>query len=122
MFIWRARALLDELARLQPHQHERLQRIVDAWDEPSRERVVGAVWADLAESTIDTGVMERAARVAVVPAEFGWSDVGDWHGLGELIESDALGNSVRGDLLLVESRRCVVWSETDRVVGVGGGE
>jgi mannose-1-phosphate guanylyltransferase len=120
MFVWRAQTLLDELARLQPDLHAGLTRIADCWDDPSVETVLAEVWAELPESTIDQGVMERAAKVAVVPAEMGWSDVGDWHGLGELIEGDALGNSVRGDLLLHESRNCVVWSETVRVVALVG--
>jgi mannose-1-phosphate guanylyltransferase len=58
--------------------------------------------------------------VAVVPAEMGWSDVGDWHGLGELIEQDSVGNSIRGDLLQFETRQSVVWSETGRLVALVG--
>ena len=120
MFVWRAQTLLDELARLQPGLHGRLQRIAAAWDGPDRERVLGATWAELAEGTIDTGVMERAARVAVVPAALGWSDVGDWHGLGDLIAHDTHGNGVRGEALLVGSRGCVVWAEGGRVVALVG--
>jgi mannose-1-phosphate guanylyltransferase len=120
MFVWRARTLLDEIARLQPALFDGIQRIVGAWDSAQQERVAAEVWAGLEESTIDQGIMEHAARVAVVPAEIGWSDVGDWHGLGELIAHDTLGNSFRGDLVQVDTRRSVVWSETDRVVALVG--
>jgi mannose-1-phosphate guanylyltransferase len=120
MFVWRAQALLDELARLQPALHEGLARIAAAWGTARQERVTAEVWATLAVTTIDQGVMERAGRVAVVPAELGWSDVGDWHGLGELLARDDLGNSVRGELVQVDTRRSVVWSETGRVVALVG--
>jgi mannose-1-phosphate guanylyltransferase len=50
----------------------------------------------------------------------GWSDVGDWHGLGELFTADGQGNCGQGDLVDVLARDCVVWSETDRVVAVVG--
>ncbi len=123
MFVWRAGALLRELAQRQPALHAGLTAIAAAWGTPEQERVVAEVWAGLPEVTIDHGVMEPAAaagRVTVVPAELGWSDVGDWHGLGELVEADALGNSVRGDLLDAEARGCVVWSETGRVVALVG--
>lgn len=120
MFVWKAQTLLDELARLMPELHAGLVRIGAAWDRPERDAVVAAVWAGLADATIDQGVMERAERVAVVPAEMGWSDVGDWHGLGELIAQDAMGNSVRGDLVQIGSQRCVVWSETGRLVALIG--
>ena len=120
MFVWRARTLLDEIARLQPALFAGITRIAAAWGTARQERVSAEVWAGLEESTIDQGIMERAERVAVVPAELGWSDVGDWHGLGELIEHDDLGNSVHGDIVQVDTRRSVVWSETDRVVALVG--
>jgi mannose-1-phosphate guanylyltransferase len=46
--------------------------------------------------------------------------VGDWNGLGELIAQDAVGNSVRGDLVQIESTGCVVWSESGRLVALIG--
>lgn len=120
MFVWRAQTLLEEVARLQPTLHAGVSQIAAAWGTARQERVTAEVWAELAESTIDQGVMERAARVAVIPAELGWSDVGDWHGLGELIAHDDLGNSVRGDVVQVDARRSVVWSETGRLVALVG--
>jgi mannose-1-phosphate guanylyltransferase len=120
MFVWQAQALLDEVARLQPDLHAGVSRIAQVWGTPEQERVAADVWAGLAESTIDQGVLERANRIAVVPAEFGWSDVGDWNNLGELIERDGFGNSVRGDVVQSQTRNSVVWSETGRLVALVG--
>lgn len=120
MFIWRVETLLTEMRRLMPELYAGLMRICDVWDAPNRDQVVAEVWSGLADATIDQGIMEQAERVAIVPAELGWSDVGDWHGLGELIERDSVGNSVKGDLVQIESQRCVVWSETGRLVALIG--
>jgi mannose-1-phosphate guanylyltransferase len=120
MFVWRARTLLDEVARLQPELFAAVTRIAAAWTSPEQERVAAQVWADLAESTIDQGILEHAERVAVVPANMGWSDVGDWNNLGDLIEQDGAGNRVRGDLVQEASTDCVVWSETDRLIALVG--
>ena len=120
MFIWKAGALLAEVARLQPELFAAVQRAAAVWGTPNQERVVADVWAELAESTIDKGILERANRVAVVPGSFGWSDVGDWHNLGELIERDDSGNSVRGDLIQSQTHNSVVWSETGRLVALVG--
>lgn len=125
MFIFQAGTLLESLARYQPAVSAAVARIAAAWDTPEREPVMAEVWASLPTANIDEGIMEPAAaagEVAVVPADFGWSDVGDWHGLGELIEHDGLGNSVRGDFLQLETRDCVVWSETGRIVALIGME
>ncbi len=120
MFVWRVDALLAELKRLQPQIFDGVMHIVRSWEKPQSERVLMETWPTLPNITIDTGVMELAERVAVVPADLGWSDVGDWHGLGELIERDALGNSVKGDLLRIDTTNSVIWSETGRMVAMLG--
>ncbi len=124
MFVWRVSAFLEVLASLQPTLYSGIMRIAAAWGEPEQEHISAEVWATLTESTIDQGVMEHAARVAVVPTEMGWSDVGDWHGLGGLIAQDKLGNSACDDLVSFSAgtRDCVVWSETDRVIALVGME
>ena len=120
MFVWRVDALNAELERQQPEICAGVTKIAAAWESREQERVTARTWATLPNITIDHGVMEHAERVAVVPAEMGWSDVGDWHGLGELIERDALGNSVRGDLLQIDTTNCVIWSESNRMVAMVG--
>ena len=120
MFVWQAQALLDEVARLQPELHAGVSRMAQVWGTPPQERIAAEVWSHLAESTIDQGVLEQAQRIAVVPARFGWSDVGDWNNLGELIARDVDGNSVRGDLVQAHTRNSVVWSETGRLVALVG--
>ncbi|MGB3307970.1 MAG: sugar phosphate nucleotidyltransferase [Thermomicrobiales bacterium] len=120
MFVWNVASFQRELLRLQPEVHAGIQTILRAWDSGERERVVAGTWAKMPDVTIDNGIMEHAELVAVVPAEMGWSDVGDWNGLGELIERDALGNSVRGDLLQIDTTNSVIWSETARMVAMVG--
>ena len=70
--------------------------------------------------SIDYAIMERAARRAVVPAGFDWSDIGSWKSISELDAPDARGNRVRGDAILVDSDDCYVQSDGQRIVaGVG---
>ena len=120
MFVWQARALLDEVERVQPELYAVVSRIAQVWGTPEQERITADIWSGLTESTIDQGVLEQARRIAVVPAQFGWSDVGDWNNLGELIERDDFGNSVRGDVVQSQTRNSVVWSETGRLVALVG--
>lgn len=120
MFFWRVDALAAEIRRLQPEISAGVRKIASAWESREQERITARVWASLPNVTIDHGIMEKATRVAVIPAEMGWSDVGDWHGLGELIEQDDLGNSVRGDLVQIDTVNSVVWSESRRMVATVG--
>jgi mannose-1-phosphate guanylyltransferase len=105
MFVWRVDAFLAELARQQPQLASGISRIAQAWDSPSREEVLGEVWPTLPRISVDYAVMEGAAavgRVATVPGNFGWNDVGDFHTLGEVLASDAAGNVIVGKDLLAE--------------------
>lgn len=120
MFVWQPKTLLAELDRLDPNLARGVREIAAAWGTPQQDSVAAEVWASLEESTIDQGVMERSSRIAVVPADLGWSDVGDWHGLGELIAADPDGNSVHGDVVQADTRNSVIWSETGRLIALVG--
>jgi mannose-1-phosphate guanylyltransferase/mannose-6-phosphate isomerase len=70
--------------------------------------------------SFDYAVMEKATRVAVVPATFDWSDIGSWKALSDLdAESDADGNRVRGHAILVGSTNCYVQAGARTVAAVG---
>ncbi|HEX6339279.1 MAG TPA: mannose-1-phosphate guanylyltransferase [Jiangellaceae bacterium] len=97
MFVWRVEVFLAELERQQPELHEGVVRIAAAWDGPDRADVLSEVWPTLPKIAVDYAVMEDAAargRVATVPADFGWADVGDFRNLGELLDADDRGNVV----------------------------
>ena len=70
-----------------------LREIEQAWATPHREQVIQEVWPTLRTETVDYGVMEGARQVAVIPAEgVGWSDVGSWESLFEILTPDEDGN------------------------------
>ena len=69
--------------------------------------------------SIDYAVMERAQRRAVVPATFGWSDIGSWNALGELTEPDAAGNRVQGQAIVVDGGGNYIQTEGRLVAAVG---
>ncbi len=109
MFVARASVLLEELRQHRPALHEGLERIAAAWDTDARADVLDQVWPTLEKVAIDYAVAEPAAdagRVAVVPAEFGWDDVGDFAALGTILAQagDGAGPTVLGDGDLVVAR------------------
>ena len=69
--------------------------------------------------SIDYAVMEKSARVAVVPASFGWSDVGSWKAVSELVDADASGNRAQGECVFIDSSNCYVQSSGRLVAAVG---
>jgi mannose-1-phosphate guanylyltransferase len=69
--------------------------------------------------SFDRAVMERAARVAVVPVDMGWSDIGSWEALHALGPADADGNVLAGDVVAVGSTGCLIRSDGPVVVTLG---
>lgn len=104
MFVWKAGRLMAEFQRQMPAFHAQLAKIAA---DPG---ALPAVWPEVANTTIDYGIMEGAERVAVIPAEgLGWNDVGSWESLLEVLPADAAGNVVVGaDLLGVETEGALV--------------
>ena len=131
MFVWRVDVFLAELARQQPEMHTRLTRISEVWDSPQRDEVLGEVWPTLTKISVDYAVMEGAAgvgRVATVPGDFGWNDVGDFHTLGEVLPADGSGNVILGadaaeakpGVLVRDSSGLVVVPQSGRLVAALG--
>jgi mannose-1-phosphate guanylyltransferase len=126
MFVARADVLLELLSVHAPSLHAGLQRIADAWDTPQREAVLEEQWDALPAIAIDHAVAEPAAeegRVAVVPATFGWDDVGDFSSLAELLPADVDRPRVLGDPDLVVTEGVaggVVVPGTGRIVALLG--
>lgn len=69
--------------------------------------------------SVDYAVMEKADRVVVVPVTMGWSDVGSWDALHQLATRDADGNAHHGDIVAIDSARCLVRSDGPLVAMVG---
>ena len=120
MFLFGAELFLEELQRLQP---EIVAAARDAVSERSTDldfcRVDEAAFARAPSISIDNAVMEHTTRAAVLPASFGWSDIGSWAGLWDLGPRDAAGNALFGDVVAIDTRNCYIRSQ-DRLVTVLG--
>jgi mannose-1-phosphate guanylyltransferase len=120
MFVWRVDTFMHALRAYQPVIASGIASIVEATDIERAAEALRCVWPQLPEISVDNGIMERSDRIAVVPVDMGWSDIGDWHGLGALLTHDESGNCTRGDTINVGSSNSVVWSDTTRVISIVG--
>ena len=74
----------------------------------NEEAVLEASFARMPSISVDHGVMEKVDRIAVVPGDFGWSDVGSWHSAWELFPKDAQGNVASTEDVLVDAENNLV--------------
>ncbi|KAF8124914.1 nucleotide-diphospho-sugar transferase [Boletus edulis] len=101
MFVTKATVLMDLLKNHKPDLHDGLQKIASVWgDEEKGRAALAEVWPGLEKIAIDHAVAEPAAaegKVAVVPATFGWDDVGDFSSLADLLPAESNQPRVLGD-------------------------
>ena len=69
--------------------------------------------------SVDYAVLEHDARVAVVPVDMGWSDVGSWDALLPVVDRDDDGNHLHGDVISIGSRNALIRSDGPLVAAVG---
>jgi mannose-1-phosphate guanylyltransferase len=119
MFVWKIPAILQEFEKLMPRFYAQLMEIDAALGTAEERAVLERVWPQVENETIDYGVMERAEDVAVIPVDIGWSDVGDWTALSELLPADAEGNVVVGQHVGLDTRDCLIHSSCRLVTTIG---
>jgi mannose-1-phosphate guanylyltransferase len=116
IFVFRGTTFLEILARLQPELARGLEEIAGA---PER---LGELYGRLPADSIDYAVMEKLDGIVTFPLDCGWSDLGSWEALDEILPRDASGNTGRGDVVAVESGGNLLFSDagTIAVLGVEG--
>jgi len=112
MFIWRVDRILETIRGLMPDLAGKLAEISEAWEAGDGDEVLKKVWPSIHPETIDYGIMEHAAQVAVLPAaNLGWNDVGSWDSLFDVLPADENGN------IVVQARHFGLETESSLIFG-----
>jgi mannose-1-phosphate guanylyltransferase/mannose-6-phosphate isomerase len=121
MFCFRADVLLETAAKTCPEVLAAAQAChAQAINRASPVEFAREAFLAQPDISIDYAIMERAPRVAVVPAGFDWSDIGSWKAMSDIdTDADGEGNRVHGQAVLVESVNCYIQSGTRMVAAVG---
>jgi mannose-1-phosphate guanylyltransferase len=108
MFIFRARDMVAAIRAHMPALAARLDEIDRAAQAGKEDAAVERIFPTLPSISIDHGVMDHLDRFAVVPGDFGWSDVGSFQTAWELAEKDMGANAAPHGTVLVDARRNLV--------------
>lgn len=125
IFAFRVGALLDELTAHRSDMAAKVTRAVEAGrEEASRFYPDADIFAGIEGESIDYAVMENTARAAMVPADMGWSDIGNWAALQDAVRHvsgkvDGDGNLAEARADLIDCRNVMVSSDGPRVSAVG---
>lgn len=119
MFILPIRTIMEEIHAHLPAMGQGLERIASAIDTPLELKALGEEFPRFETISIDKGVMERTRRAVVLPARFGWNDLGSWSSLYDEWPKDENSNACIGRKLTLNTRNTLIYSPKKLVAAVG---
>lgn len=120
IFAFRAGTYLEELTRQRPALAEAVgEAVAMGREDAGRFHPDAAAFARIKSESVDYAVMEATDRAAMVEADMGWSDIGNWQALRDAREADADGNVLRGNADFLDCRNVMVETDGPRVSVVG---
>lgn len=121
IFVWKASCIITAFKKYLPEMHELFYSEREKFNTDGERSAIQTIYPQCPSISIDFGVMEKADDVYVIPASFGWSDLGTWNSAWENMEKDYLDNAVAGNNVIVfDATRCMVHVNNDKLLVLQG--
>jgi mannose-1-phosphate guanylyltransferase len=112
IFIFKPGVVLAEVKRILPGAYRIINKI-------KNEKDARKLWPSLPRISFDYAIMQKTRKAAVLPADYGWSDLGSWKAVEEIMPRDKHGNVFKGNCLDIDSRNTLVWSDKRLIATLG---
>ncbi len=121
IFVWNVRTIVNALRVYLPDVSDIFERLLPIYGTAAEQQTIDEEFPKCENISIDYAVLEKADEIFVMPADFGWSDVGTWGSLHTIAPTDEGGNNTIGqDIRLFETQNCVIHTTQERRVVIQG--
>lgn len=120
IFIWNVRSIISAFRQQLPEISEIFEEGTAALNSPSEQNFITSAYSQCRNVSIDYGIMEKVDNVYVLLADIGWSDLGTWNSLYTINEKDENGNVVDGQVMLYDTKDCIIKTPKERLVVLQG--
>ena len=121
IFLWNVSTIVNAFRVYQPGIAEIFERLMPVLAKEEEQEAVNREFPKCENISVDYGIMEKVEEIFVLPANFGWSDLGTWGALHERTPHDAYGNACIGkNISVYETRNCMIHTTQERKVVVQG--
>ena len=123
IFVWNVKTIVESITKYNSQIAGLMNRIAKAFGSSEEKQVVEGLFPLCEKISIDYAVMEPASKDGMVythPADFGWSDLGNWASLHDKLTRDENNNGAVGNVKLYECTNCVVHAEDAKKVVLQG--
>ena len=116
MFIWRTSVILEAFKKYLPDMYKTFASVEKDLLTENEQAAINSIYPNLESVSVDYGIMEKTKEVCVIPAEFGWNDVGSWDALAEVFRHTEEDNVIRAPYVGIETENCIVFSKSGKRV------
>ena len=121
IFAWKASTIIAAFEKYQPEMFELFDGEKANFNTPAEKKSIQKIYPQCVNISIDIAIMEKADNVYVIPASFGWSDLGTWNSAYENMEKDYFANAVASDnVIVIDATKCMINAPKDKLIVVQG--
>ena len=121
IFVWQVKNILTAFEKHLPEMYDVFMAEKDKFNTPAEQDALKEIYPQCTNISIDVGIMEKASNVYLIPASFGWSDLGTWNSAYENIAKDYFHNAVGGDnVMVIDASKCMVHVPKNKLVLLQG--
>ena len=121
IFTWKVKNIVAAFEKYAPELYDLFAAEKDKFNTPEEKAVVENIYPQCTNISIDFAVMEKADNVYLLPATFGWSDLGTWNSAWENMDKDYFGNAAVGkNIMVVDAGNCMVHVPDNKLVLLQG--
>ena len=121
IFVWKVKRGIEAFQKYLPEMYELFAAEQEKFNTEEEKLAIQTIYPLCTNISIDFGIMEKASNVYVIPASFGWSDLGTWNSAWENMEKDYLENAVVGkNIIVFDTAKCMVHVKDNKLVVLQG--
>ena len=120
IFIWRAKTILDAYEQFAPEIYALLSQGLSYYNTAQEQSFIDEFYPQTPSISVDYAIMENAANIYTIPAQFGWSDLGAWGALYHESSKDQEGNVITGQVIIEDTHNSLIRAPQGKLVVVGG--
>lgn len=121
IFTWKVSTILTAFESHLSEVYEVFAAEKEHFNTATEREAIERIYPQCTNVSVDFGVMEKASNVFVIPASFGWSDLGTWNSAWDNMEKDYFGNAVVGkNVMVVDANNCMVHAPDKKLVLLQG--
>lgn len=119
IFIWKVETILERIKFFLPGHAKQLDKIGAAIGQKNEAEVLAVEYPQIKDISIDYGIMEKEKNILVIPADLGWSDIGSWLQLRNVLQKGKEENIIKGNHIGVDSSNSLIFGSKRLIATVG---